>query len=108
MIDNMGMYQGYSVEGTAELKVTPDGNDMSMANSCPSNTIKGCVMNPVYECPTERCIHRQIVHEVPHVCPINTRIINHHIYRHTYSPCYTCTEENEVCNVNEGCCNKFM
>jgi hypothetical protein len=21
---------------------------------------------PIYECPKERCIHREIVHEVPH------------------------------------------
>jgi hypothetical protein len=44
-----------------------------------------------------------------HVVPINTRIINHHVYKHTYNPCFTCTEENEVCNVTEpNCCNKFM
>jgi hypothetical protein len=97
MIDNMGMYQGYNVEGTAKVKVTPEEN-----NTC--NT--GCL--PIYECPIEKCVHREIIHEVPHVCPINTKIINHHIYRHTYSPCYTCTEENEVCNINEGCCNKYM
>jgi hypothetical protein len=42
-----------------------------------------------------------------HVCPINTRIINHHIFKHTYSPCYTCCEENTCCNVYEGCCNNF-
>ena len=43
-----------------------------------------------------------------HVCPVNTRIINHHIYKHTYSPCYTCTEENEVCNVHDNCCGGLM
>lgn len=43
-----------------------------------------------------------------HVCPINTRIINHHVYKHTYSPCYTCTEENEVCDMNPGCCNNIF
>jgi len=66
----------------------------------------GCTMPPVYECPQERVCHREFVHEVPHICPINTRIINHHIYKHTYTPCYTCCEENECCNVYEGnCCN---
>lgn len=101
MKDNMGMYQNYSVEGSASVKFTPEENvktdDMSCNVMCP----------PVYECPQERCIHKQIIHEVPHIQPINTRIINHHIYRHTYSPCYTCTEENEVCNVNV-CGPKFM
>ena len=102
MIDNMGMYQGYSVEGSAELKVTPDNkvND----SFC---TQEPMMCSPIVECPQERCIHREIIHEVPHVQPINTRIINHHIYRHTYTPCYTCTEENEVCNVNV-CGPKFM
>ena len=69
--------------------------------------MKGCLLPPIYECPVERCVHRNIMHEVPHVCPINTKIINHHIYRHTYSPCYTCCEENEVCNIQEGNCNCF-
>ena len=89
MIDNTSMYQNYSVEGSAELKVTPSDTSCSMPMQC----------SPIYECPEERCIHKQIIHEVPHIKPINTRIINHHIYRHTYSPCYTCTEENEYSNV---------
>lgn len=93
MIDNSGMYQNYSVEGEIKLK----GEE-----ACKMNDM--CM--PIYECPKERCVHREIIHDVPHVVPINTRIINHHIYRHTYRPCYTCTEENEVCNINE--CNNFM
>lgn len=92
-MDNKGMYQGYSVEGTAQVKVVPDGKEMA---SCDIPVM--CA--PIYECPIERCIHKEIIHEVPHIKPINTRIINHHIYRHTYTPMYTCSEENEVCNVN--------
>lgn len=66
----------------------------------------GSMMPPVYECPQERVINREIIHEVPHVCPINTRIVNHHIYRHTYSPCYTCSEENCCTNIyDRSCCN---
>ncbi len=105
MNNTMGMYQGYSVEGSAELKVTPE-KMMNENTSC--NTMPGIVCEPIYECPQVRCVHRQIVHEVPHVCPVNTRIINHHIYRHTYSPCYTCTEENEICNENVGCPTNFL
>lgn len=67
----------------------------------------GCTMPPVYECPQERVINRDIVHEVPHICPINTRIVNHHIYKHTYTPCYTCCEENVCCNVYEGNCCQY-
>ena len=69
--------------------------------------MSGCKMQPIYEQPIEKCVHRTICHEVPHVCPINTRIINHHVYRHTYSPCYSCCEENQVSQINEGSCCCF-
>lgn len=92
MIENTGLYQNYSVEG--ELKLKTDEKVKTCEEPC----------TPVYECPQERCIHREIIHDVPHIQPINTRIINHHIYRHTYSPYYTCTEENEICNINEPRC----
>ena len=55
----------------------------------------------------ERVINRTFVHEVPHVCPIHTRIINHHVYKHTYRPQYTCSEENTVSNVQCGSCCQF-
>ena len=96
-MDKNGMYQGYSVEGNAELKITPDNKTTTVGTCTPQ---MNDVCPTIYECPEERCVHREIIHEVPHVKPINTRIINHHIYRHTYTPCYTCTEENEICNVN--------
>ena len=72
----------------------------AMPNSM--NQMAGYTMPPVYECPQERVINKEIVHEVPHICPINTRIVNHHIYRHTYSPCYTCCEENVCSYIYEG------
>ena len=55
----------------------------------------------------ERVVHRTFVHEVPHVCPIHTRIINHHVYKHTYRPAYTCSEENVCSNVQCGSCCQF-
>ena len=42
------------------------------------------------ECPQERVCHINTCHEINHIVPINTRIINHHIYKHTYTPMYTC------------------
>lgn len=42
-----------------------------------------------------------------HVCPIHTRIINHHVYKHTYRPSYTCSEENTVSNIQCGSCCQF-
>ncbi len=100
MLNNEGMYQGYNVQGSAELKVTPDNTMMDTNTTCAPQMCAPQMCPPIYECPEERCVHKQIIHEVNHIKPINTRIINHHIYRHTYTPCYTCTEENEVCNVN--------
>ena len=74
--------------------------NMGMSNCC-SQTCP-----PVMECPQERVCHVNTCYEVPHIIPINTRIINHHIYRHTYQPMYTCCMEDEVCNVyeNNNCC----
>ncbi len=66
----------------------------------------GTTSCPVVEPMQERQVHRTIVHQVPHVCPIRTRVINHHIYKHTYRPEYSCCEENVVCNIDQGsCCN---
>jgi hypothetical protein len=67
-----------------------------------------CPTPPIIEPPRERIVNRCIVHEVPHVCPINTRIINNHICRHTYCPAYTCCEQNVVSHVHEGCCGMFQ
>ena len=67
----------------------------------------GCCSSPINEAVQEKCIHRTIVHEVPHVCPVHTRIINHHVYKHTYRPAYSCSEENTVSNVQVGSCCQF-
>ncbi|MDD4035766.1 MAG: hypothetical protein PHS45_00320 [Bacilli bacterium] len=62
---------------------------------------------PIVHSPQIRCVTRQIVHEVPHICPVHTQITNQHICRHTYRPSYTCGEQNQVCHVHEGSCNQF-
>ena len=77
---------------------------MGMESSC-CTPLQGMV-SPIYECPQVRCCHREIIHLVPHIQPIETKIINHHIYKHTFSPHYTCCEENVACDVFEppmGC-----
>ncbi len=68
------------------------------------NPSGGCTCPPVMECPQERVCHRQMNYEVPHIIPVNTRIINHHVYRHTYQPVFTCTSEDEVSNVYDNKC----
>ena len=64
----------------------------------------GCEMpnmcGPIMEAPIEKCIQKNIVHEVEHICPINTKIINNHIYKHVYKPQYSCTEEDVVTNID--------
>ena len=44
----------------------------------------------------------------PHVCPIHTHTVNKHIYKHTYTPQYTCSEEEQVCNIDCGKCSGFV
>lgn len=61
-------------------------------------------MMPIYECPEEKVCHRYMYYNVPHIKPCNTKIINHHIYKHTFTPCHTCCEENVVENVYERRC----
>ena len=78
--------------------------DMSMGET--GMTMMGTVQGPIIEPGRERVIQRNIVHEVKHICPMNTKIINNHIFKHTYQPHYTCCEENTCTNVQCGsCCN---
>lgn len=75
-------------------------------SGCPNEEVRECNA-PIIEPVIERCVTRDICHTVEHVCPIHTRIINNHIYEHTYRPEYTCSEENVVTNIEPGCPNKF-
>jgi len=77
------------------------------SNEMSGMSMGGCGMNPIVETPQERVVHRNFVHEVPHVCPINTRIVNHHVYRHTYEPRFSCCEQNVVTNEQCGSCCQF-
>ena len=74
---------------------------------CPTVSCNTCPEDPVYEAPIEKCIKKDFVHEIVHVCPIHTRVVNNHIYKHTYVPEYTCSEENVCTNIEDSCCNKF-
>jgi hypothetical protein len=79
-------------------------NDDNMMDSGNMGCCNNNVWSPVMECPQERVCHRQMCYEVPHIIPVNTRIINHHVYRHTYQPMYTCTTQDEVSNVYDNKC----
>lgn len=82
-------------------------NMMNMGDNYNMPVQQANVMAPIIEPGRERVVNRTFVHEVPHICPINTRIINNHIYRHTYQPRYTCCEENTCTNVQCGSCCCF-
>ena len=75
---------------------------------CPTISEQKCPEDPVYEAPIEKCIKKDFVHEIVHVCPIHTKVVNNHIYKHTYVPEYTCSEENVCTNYDDCCnCNRF-
>lgn len=76
------------------------------ANSNFGGSMMGMTQAPIIEPMRERVVNRTIEHVVPHVCPIRTKIINHHVFKHTYTPDYSCCEENVCTNVQCGsCCN---
>ena len=81
--------------------------NMNMNENFDGGFDMGMPSGPIIEQGRERVVQRNIVHEVKHVCPINTRIINNHIFRHTYQPRYTCCEENVVTNQQCGSCCDF-
>ena len=77
-----------------------------MGDNCNYNSSSNYTMcPPIQECPQERVCHRYLCYEVPHIMPCNTRIINHHIYKHTFTPCFTSCEENVTENIyGPKCC----
>lgn len=80
--------------------------DVMQGYEMSTQPMMGSVMSPIIEPGRERIVNRTFIHEVPHICPMNTRIINNHVYRHTYQPRYTCCEENVVTQQQCGsCCN---
>lgn len=63
---------------------------------------------PIVEPTIEKVVKRDFCHEVPHICPVHTKVINNHIFNHTYVPQYTCSEENILSNIDQGSCCKFI
>ena len=72
---------------------------------CRQNNFMG---EPIIEPMITTCVEKEFYHEVPHVCPIHTHTINKHIYNHSYTPQYTCSEENQIINNDCGRCNGFI
>ena len=64
--------------------------------------------NQVIEPIITKCVEQEFYHEVPHVCPIHTHTVNKHIYKHTYTPQFSCSEECQVVNMDCGKCSGFV
>ena len=44
-----------------------------------------CCNRPVMEPTITNCVEKEFYHEVEHVVPVHTHVINKHIYNHIYS-----------------------
>lgn len=110
------MFNDQNLNNTMDFDSSINGNNNFSYNDVDFNLNQNMVnegmmdssMPASCEQPRERIINRTFVHEVPHICPIRTRIINHHVYKHTYRPEYSCCEENVVSNVQCGSCSQFQ
>lgn len=76
---------------------------MMMGGMNQAPIMEGQVIEPTIT----KCVEQEFYHEVPHVCPIHTHTINRHIYKHTYTPQYSCSEECQVSNIDCGKCSGF-
>ena len=104
-IDITNNNQNFNTNNNDNINFNNNMNTMDNMNM--GMPMGGDVMSPIIEPGRERVVNRTFVHEVPHICPINTRIINNHVYKHTYQPRYTCCEENTCTNVQCGSCCCF-
>lgn len=109
---NMNMFDGNFNAETMNVDIdlmsaNTINNGMDYNMNQPMMAMGAISSSPIMEPMQERQVHRTIFHEVPHVCPIRTKVVNHHVYRHTYSPSYSCCEENTCSNVQCGSCNCF-
>ncbi|MBR1748183.1 MAG: hypothetical protein IJ743_00135 [Bacilli bacterium] len=90
--------------------------EMNYQESSGYNTMDGCncmpscppscesVCPPICECPQNQVCHRVMNYRVPHIIPMHTTVVNHHIYNHTYTPMYSYSEVDEVENVYQNRC----
>lgn len=81
------------------------GCGCSMPAPMPMPTPTSC--EPIIEPTKSHCIEKEFFHDVQHICPIHTHVINKHIYRHNYTPQYSTSEENQIVNIDCGSCNQF-
>ena len=88
---------------TPEMTMPYGGYGYAGGYGC-AQPLPGVISPPIIECPQIKIAHREIIHTVPHIQPIETKIINHHVYKHTIAPQYSCYEENVSMDVYEPPC----
>lgn len=104
--DSASMNATASFDGAmSQMDMNMDMGYMGCMPGCCPNPCMSTMCPPIYECPQEKVCHRTINYEVPHMIPCHTRMINHHVYHHSYTPCYSYSEEDEYTNVyGNRCC----
>lgn len=74
---------------------------------CMDNAREMCEPVCVKEEPINSCVTKDICHEVKHIIPVHTHMIDRHIYNHTYEPQFTCSHEEQIID-NDPCkCGQF-
>lgn len=92
--------------GSIDIDLNGEQTMMNNSNSGMNDPQMVNTSTPIIEPVRERVVNRTFEHIVPHICPIRTRIINHHVFKHTYRPDYSCCEENVCSTIDCGsCCN---
>ena len=71
---------------------------------CPCSSPCETMCPPICECPQNQVCHRVMNYNVPHIIPMHTTTVNHHIYNHTYTPVYSYSEVDEVENIYQNRC----
>lgn len=66
-----------------------------------------CDPKVLYDPCVTNCVEKEFYHEIQHVIPVHTHVINKHIYNHTYAPEFSCSEECQVINNECNRCNNF-
>ena len=69
----------YAENMDVDMNMDYMNNNMNMD---PGMIASGQVAQPIIEPMQERIVNRTIVHEVPHICPLQTKIVNHHVFKH--------------------------
>jgi hypothetical protein len=66
-----------------------------------------CDPKVCYDPGVTNCVEKEFYHEVQHIIPVHTHVVNKHIYNHTYTPEFTCSEESQIVNNECGRCNNL-